>query len=1100
MALQCRFADRVRHACALVALLTIPPAHGAPDDNGCRIEVGRVVSRQGSVEVRRATGDWVPAKHEYVLCDGDAVRTGRHARAALYIRPENIVRLDQNTAVTLHVTDAETLIEFFGPGLQRTTADPDCGAAYFVSRFPRRFKVRTHYVNAEIEGTEFLVRAACEATTVAVYEGAVRTTELATDRTVLVKALEQLTTGPAYQGSIPVRIQPRDGVQWTIHYPRLSGHSATAGDPQAVCATSDNACEIAQAEALLAAGRADDAQSTLQRLGGERDADALALEAIVRIARNERDEALALAQSATQASPGSNRAWSALSYARQAKLDLEGALAAAREARRLASANALASARVAELLMTTGDLRAASREADRAVALDPGDARAMTVRGFARLGQLRAKEAQADFLAAIEIDSTEPLARLGLGLAKVREGQLEDGRRDIEIAVALDPTSSVNRTYLGKAYFEESATARDRLASEQFRMAAALDPNDPTPRHYDALLALAEGRSGDASRSAMTAVRLNGNRAVLRDEGLLEQDAAARSATLARVYQELGFDALALSAGYQSLLDDPRQASGHRFLADAYLAQPRHEVARASEMLQAQIRQPLMLHALQPQLSDDRFTSTRGAGPVTSGIAEFNPSFIGREGIAGVVGGSVGEHGTSSQQIMVGVLKERMALSGAVVRQETDGYRPSADSANELRNILAQYRFTPTLSAQVEFRRSDLEQGDPYYRFDPNLFRDVRSRQQSDVGRLGLRQEITPDLDVVASFIYSDSRETVDMFGMRLVDITSVTKSSEAQVAGRATYVRAVGGLSLVEEASLVRGLFGADPASPRSKAGYLYSTLTPPIAWGRLFLQLGVSQEVLESAEEFGTTRRRTNPKLGAVFETSSGWTLRAAYFENMKRYFYARQTLEPTQVAGFNQFFDEYNGTISKRRGLGIDRKIGETIFAGIEVSRRDLSVPFNFSTEIYEWRERRAAAYLYWSGPRKLSLRAGWEYERLVRDVMLPGNEVFFDAATRIIPVAAQIGIAPGLTLSAQTSRVAQDGLFYYVTTPGPDPEPGASRFWITDVALQYRLPSRAGVLRLELRNAFDRHFAFQETDFRMTRFARERTLIGSLTLTF
>jgi hypothetical protein len=45
--------------------------------------------------------------------------------------------------------------------------------------------------------------------------------------------------------------------------------------------------------------------------------------------------------------------------------------------------------------------------------------------------------------------------------------------------------------------------------------------------------------------------------------------------------------------GWKSVEVDPASDSAHRLLADSYAALPRHEVARVSELLQAQLLQPL---------------------------------------------------------------------------------------------------------------------------------------------------------------------------------------------------------------------------------------------------------------------------------------------------------------------------------------------------------------------------------------------------------------------------------------------------------------------------------------------------------------------------
>jgi len=46
---------------------------------------------------------------------------------------------------------------------------------------------------------------------------------------------------------------------------------------------------------------------------------------------------------------------------------------------------------------------------------------------------------------------------------------------------------------------------------------------------------------------------------------------------------------------------------------------------------------------------------------------------------------------------------------------------------------------------------------------------------------------------------------------------------------------------------------------------------------------------------------------------------------------------------VAGFNQFFDDINGTTSWRYGGAIDQKFTKNVFAGVEYTARVLDVPF-------------------------------------------------------------------------------------------------------------------------------------------------------------
>ena len=135
------------------------------------------------------------------------------------------------------------------------------------------------------------------------------------------------------------------------------------------------------------------------------------------------------------------------------------------------------------------------------------------------------------------------LPRLGLGLAKIRDGDLVEGRKEIEIAVSLDPDNSLIRSYLGKAFYEEK---RDKMADDQYGMAEKLDPKDPTPFFYEAIKKQSINRPVEALEDMQKAIELNDDRAVYRSKLLLDSDLAARSASLARIYTDLGFQDLAL--------------------------------------------------------------------------------------------------------------------------------------------------------------------------------------------------------------------------------------------------------------------------------------------------------------------------------------------------------------------------------------------------------------------------------------------------------------------------------------------------------------------------------------------------------------------------
>ena len=179
--------------------------------------------------------------------------------------------------------------------------------------------------------------------------------------------------------------------------------------------------------------------------------------------------------------------------------------------------------------------------------------------------------------------------------------RLHQGRRQLEMAVGLDSSNSLLRSYLGKAYFEEK---RDPLDARQFAIAKELDPLDPTPYLYDAIRLQSINRPVEAMLNMEKSIELNDNRAVYRSSQLLDSDRATREANLAQIYNNLGFEQLGLNQGYDSLMFAPDNSAAHRFLSDAYIGVPRREIARVSELLQAQMLQDININPVQPSLAE----------------------------------------------------------------------------------------------------------------------------------------------------------------------------------------------------------------------------------------------------------------------------------------------------------------------------------------------------------------------------------------------------------------------------------------------------------------------------------------------------------------
>jgi tetratricopeptide (TPR) repeat protein len=237
------------------------------------------------------------------------------------------------------------------------------------------------------------------------------------------------------------------------------------------------------------------------------------------------------------------------SYAHQATNNLKAALVSARTAVEKSPEFAFGWARVAELEFSHGHTRMAKRAVERAIALSPRNAQAHALNGFLLAADHQLRPAIAAFDLAIEIDPALGNAWLGRGLCKRRLslevfslGGSDEWQQDLQAAAILEPGRSLTRSYVGKAFAE---VGDSRLAHKELNHAKTLDPNDPTPWLYSALLNREENRINTAVDDLEESVKRNDNRAVYRSRFLLDEDRAARSANLADVYQSAGMPEVA---------------------------------------------------------------------------------------------------------------------------------------------------------------------------------------------------------------------------------------------------------------------------------------------------------------------------------------------------------------------------------------------------------------------------------------------------------------------------------------------------------------------------------------------------------------------------
>ena len=1103
----------------------------AQSTDRCPQPVGRITSAQGLVELRGTTASvWNVSTLNSLLCPGDSIRVGRRSRADLLLfATDAVLRIDQLT--TLQIVDPAPS----GPSL----LDLIRGAIHFFSRLPQALEVRTPFVSAGVEGTEFVLRVEQDRTLVSVFEGLVR---LRNDQGALLLAANQ--SGEALAGQAPqLRLvaRPRDGVQWALYYQPLSTASIDPSAPalreslealrggnltqaferlEEVSESDRNeAYYVYRAGLLLSVGRVDEASLDLDQAlrVAPQSGGAYGLRAVIEVARNDPEQALADGHEAVRRSPRSSFAKIALSYAQQASFELEAARDTLLQAVDDQPQDNLAWARLAELWLSLGDLDRALEAAERATSLGPELGRTQTVLGFARLTQTKIADARAAFERALGLESESPLIRLGLGLAKIRDGELREGRRDIEIAVSLDPNNALIRSYLGKAYFEEK---RDAVAEEQLNLAKQLDPNDPTPYFYDAIRKQTINRPVAALHDLQRSIELNDNRAVYRSRLLLDEDLAARSASLARIYRDLGFEQVALVEGWKSVVSDPSDYSGHRFLADTYSVLPRHEIARVSELLQSQLLQPINITPVQPSLAETDLLISESSGPTGSAFNEFTPLFH-RNRFALQASGVLGGNDTFGDEVVHSGVWNRFAYSIGQFHLETDGFRENNNQDQDIYDLFLQASLTHKTSIQGEFRSRTLVKGDLPLLFDSDSFLPFLAQSEEfDTARFGLHHAFAPGSDLIASVIYGrfDGKlddQTFDPFFQLpgtveialdddawTVEIQHLYRSRRFRITSGGGYFQAdrKDVFTVRQSVPFPPGLLEFSAAAEtdvRQINLYLYSLIDYP---QNVTFTLGASADFFDDGD---SEINQFNPKLGVTWNPVPSTTLRGAVFRTLQRALVSSQTIEPTNVAGFNQLFFAREGEEAWRYGLGLDHKFSSSLYGGGEFSWRDLEVPFTPlppappAIQRVDWEERLGRAYLYWAPHDLAAFSAEYLFERFDRDEGF-GIEQIDQLDTHRLRLGIRHFHPSGFSARFNASYVSQKGEFgqfeVFPTIPGED------RFWVFDAALGYRLPERHGLITLEARNLFDGEFQFQDSDPGSPAILPERLILLRFTVSF
>lgn len=1073
-------------AAGFLVLCLLSPAVGRSQTNCAQWEA-TVIFVDGLVEIRRS-GDnrWVPLRAGMRICLGDAVNTGPRARASILQPGDTEAMISADATLVFGESQDENL----------TWIEVLRGMFKFISRDPRALRITTPFLNAGLEGTEFLVTSVGDEFSVTVYEGEVLldnesgVLSVSDGRKVVVRAgnLGQATQQSADRGDL----------LWALYFPAVIDGTLPDADATLPAATGDRlTLQTARAQRRLSLGLIDDARADLDAVLAidAAYAPALAVAGMLELGAGRPDAARQLVQRALRTMPDSVPALLADSYLRLQADDLRGALESARHAVAVAPDNATAQARLANVLIAGGAVREAVAAANMALTIDPASAAARTALGFAALRNGDLDSAFGHFDAAIVNDPTASVPRLGLAVAMKRIGRDSEGREQLEVAVILDVNNALLRSYMGRAYFDE---LRQELAATQLDLAESVGPAaEQGAGPYDALLLQSENRTVEAFQEIRAATRANGNVPVFGSRPYYDEDLISRSAGIGKIYVDAGAAELALREGAYATLLDPADFAGHRLLGDTLNVRPRYEIARVSEYRQSQLLAPFAAVASAPPLGQPTTFIMDSAGAASLTHLEPRTSFV-QNGLNFQVSAVGAGNGTRGDDAVVSGISDQLSFSIGHSHYRTDGFRPNNDLDLDIITATVQVRGSAETSWLLEARSARTEKGDLRLLWDSSLEDFVlRQKEQIDSLVLGVSHRMSPFNTVLATVQF----DSVDLLADRGAVFSIFDRADRAAVEMQL--------ISELPQWNILAG-FRANQTRVDETTDFLAPSPLPPFAipvsdfvemtdrdvnayvyanrllGNRFIATIGVSHTQVDGRT---TDADATNAKLGLVFRPMAETTLRIGAYETFQANVLSKQltqpSLEPTQIAGAGQYLFGVEGEQARNYVIGADHALTPDLRIGVEHFERSIDVPFELflgptspTISSFDVRESTDRASVYWTPDSRLAFRAGWQDE----DFDYHGQVSPFGFSrlrTERVPVEARVFFSQLLSLRITGTHIRQKGTF---SIPGPFPVEfsGESQFQVFDAAVGFRLPNRHGTVELAIWNILDERFRFQDTD--------------------
>jgi tetratricopeptide (TPR) repeat protein len=1124
-------------------------------------QAGVVLTVEGTVEVAKSgRNEWAPASTNSDLAFGDSLRTGPRSRATVRLSDLSVLRVNERTVLEIRPQAS-------GVG---SLLDLHSGSTYFFNRAkPGSLQFHTPLVSGAIRGTEFNLEARPGGrTTVALLDG-----EVALDNAygqVVLHSGEEGIVEPNQAPQKTAVLRAINIIQWSLYYPAVvdigelglnksvppelanSISAYTTGDllaalgryPEGYVPVSD-AQRVYHAALLLAVGQVEQTEVELNSLQAASPFGRALSELIASVKHQDFPKA-----SNVETASG----WLAHSYYLQSESKLGEALEAARRAVEKAPEFGFGWVRVAELEFSMGRSDRAGEALDKGLTLSPRNAQALALKGYLLASENKVGQAAAYFEKAIAADGALANAWLGRGLCEIRQGHREAGRQDIQVAATLEPNRSDLRSYLGKAWVETQHRAQ---ADKELRLAERMDPQDPTPWLYSALVKAAYNQENEAIAELEKSKELNNNRSVYRSSFLLDQDQAVRGANLARIYQDVGMFDVSVHEAARAVDLDYANYSAHLFLADSYdsLRDPRkvnlrYETPWFSELLVADLLAPVGAIPLSQNVSQQEYSRLFGGDRL--GLYS-DTEYLSR----GAWLEDASEFGNSGNT----------AFALDEYYRSDRGERPNNDVRDGNYSLRLKQQITSQDSVFFEANASDYSSGDVLQYYDqaaashtlritetqePNLFAGYHHEWAPGIHTLllvGRLQDTFTQADPAASvLITTKNAATGEIVGVsqRPADLAYQSEltaySTELQqIFQTASHTIVVGAryqTGDIDTDSFVQRLLPVGQTNSLSLnriSGYGYyswQVLEP------LQLTAGLSYDYLEYPQNneippvsnTETHKSQLSPKAGIRWTPFENTTLRGVYTRSLGGVFYDTSVrLEPTEVAGFNQAFRSIipesvaglvPGSEFETFGLALDKELQTHTYLSISgellkshgsrtVGTLDAFGPLLLDIpsgvlQTLDYQEKSLTVVLNQLLSKEFALGASYRLSRASLDDDVPGispaqSGNFSLSANRNVGAVLQQLHLYGIFNHPSGFFAKAESIWSAQSNDGYAAALPGDDFWQFNVFAGYRFPRRLAQIQVGLLNIGNRDYKLNPLNL-YSDLPRSRTLFASLKFNF